>query len=81
LTSNLPYLVRIVNLYQDCERELSEWQGLFNDEREITASTDPNVAAAWGTSSSLRIYLLLIRSGSGSAYPFRASVSLIFDVG
>ncbi|KAG8682015.1 hypothetical protein FRC09_017073, partial [Ceratobasidium sp. 395] len=40
-------LFKIVNLYQDCERELSEWQGMFNDEREITASSDPNVAAAW----------------------------------
>lgn len=33
---------------------------MFNDEREIAASNDPNVAAAWGTSSSLRIYLLLV---------------------
>ncbi|QRV92471.1 hypothetical protein RhiJN_20489 [Ceratobasidium sp. AG-Ba] len=41
-------LFKIVNLYQDCERDLSEWQGMFNDEREITASSDPNVAAAWG---------------------------------
>ncbi|KAG9101866.1 hypothetical protein FS749_002290 [Ceratobasidium sp. UAMH 11750] len=41
-------LFKIVNLYQDCERELSEWQGMFNDEREIAASSDPNVAAAWG---------------------------------
>ncbi|KAF8606863.1 hypothetical protein BDV93DRAFT_328707 [Ceratobasidium sp. AG-I] len=41
-------LFKIVNLYQDCERELSEWQGMFNDEREIVASNDPNVAAAWG---------------------------------
>ncbi|CAE6460479.1 unnamed protein product [Rhizoctonia solani] len=41
-------LFKIVNLYQDCERDLGEWLPLLNDERDVTNSTDPGLAAAWG---------------------------------
>lgn len=41
-------LFKIVNLYQDCERDLSQWLGIINDERDITTSSDPDLAAAWG---------------------------------
>ncbi|CUA68754.1 hypothetical protein RSOLAG22IIIB_03612 [Rhizoctonia solani] len=41
-------LFKIVNLYQDCERDLGEWLPMINDERDVTNSTDPNLAAAWG---------------------------------
>ncbi|CAE6448297.1 hypothetical protein ACGC1H_005517 [Rhizoctonia solani] len=41
-------LFKIVNLYQDCERDLAEWLPMINDERDVTNSSDPNLAAAWG---------------------------------
>ncbi|KAG8734109.1 hypothetical protein FRC11_011795 [Ceratobasidium sp. 423] len=41
-------LFKIVNLYQDCERDLGEWLSIINDERDVTTSSDPNLAAAWG---------------------------------
>ncbi|CAE6440025.1 unnamed protein product [Rhizoctonia solani] len=41
-------LFKIVNLYQDCERDLAEWLPIINDERDVTNSSDLNLAAAWG---------------------------------
>ncbi|KAB5595913.1 hypothetical protein CTheo_677 [Ceratobasidium theobromae] len=41
-------LFKIVNLFQDCERDLAEWLPMLTDERDITASSDHNLAAAWG---------------------------------
>lgn len=40
-------LFKIVNLYQDCERELAEWPSV-NSEHDIATSSDPNLAVAWG---------------------------------